>query len=265
MSEPFDGLDPDAVLRRLRAEAEQLETEATRLRTELTNTTATSSSPDGAVTATVSATGVLTGIAFSAAVREHAPEALGPLVMATIEAARQEVADQVSASLREQTPLYVVMGVTGSGKSTVGVALAERLGVPFGDADDFHSKENIAKMSAGTPLDDDDRLPWLLAIGAWLAEHADTGAVASCSALKRKYRDALRAVAPTVRFVHLHGDKATAHARVGNRPGHFMPDTLVESQYAALEELGPDEAGVVLDFTRPVAELVDTVVGAAVE
>lgn len=155
--------------------------------------------------------------------------------------------------------LYVVMGVTGSGKTTVGVALAERLGVPFGDADDFHSEANIAKMSAGIPLDDADRLPWLRTIGEWLAGYADTGAVASCSALKRKYRDALRSAAPTVRFVHLHGDKATAHLRVGNRPGHFMPDTLVESQYATLEELGPDEAGVVLDFTRPVDELVAAV------
>jgi gluconokinase len=157
-------------------------------------------------------------------------------------------------------PLYVVMGVTGSGKSTVGVALASRLKVPFGDADDFHSKENIAKMSAGLPLDDDDRKPWLLAIGAWLAEHADTGAVAACSALKRAYRDLLRDVAPTVRFVHLHGDKVTAHERVSGRAGHFMPNSLVESQYATLEELGPDEAGVVLDFARPVDELVAAVV-----
>jgi gluconokinase len=158
-------------------------------------------------------------------------------------------------------PLYVVMGVTGSGKSTVGVALAARLDVPFGDADDFHSAENIAKMSAGVPLDDDDRLPWLQAIGTWLAAHAQTGAVASCSALKRSYRDVLRAAAPTVRFVHLHGDKEAVRRRVGNREGHFMPESLVESQYAALEDLLPDENGVVLDFELPVDELVDAVVG----
>src|SRR6185503_8134662 len=101
--------------------------------------------------------------------------------------------------------LVVVMGVTGCGKSTVGIALARRLGVPFADADDFHSQENVAKMAAGAPLDDADRGPWLHAIGAWLAEHAEHGAVASCSALKRAYRDVLREHAPDAFFVHLHG------------------------------------------------------------
>ena len=96
-------------------------------------------------------------------------------------------ADPVSAA-----PLLVVMGVSGSGKRTVGAALAQRLRVPFADADDFHGEANIAKMSAGIPLDDDDRLPWLRSIGAWLAEHAATGGVMSCSALKRSYRDILR-------------------------------------------------------------------------
>jgi gluconokinase len=153
--------------------------------------------------------------------------------------------------------LIVVMGVTGSGKSTVGAALAERLGVPFGDADDFHSAANVAKMASGAPLDDDDRLPWLQAIGAWLATH--TGAVASCSALKRTYRDILREAAPGVRFVHLHGDRETVQRRVASRTGHFMPESLVESQFAALEELQPDENGLVLDFARPVDEIVDEV------
>src|SRR5438105_15547837 len=96
----------------------------------------------------------------------------------------------------------VVMGVSGSGKSTVGAALAQRLRVPFADADNFHPPANIAKMSAGIPLDDTDREPWLRAIGAWLAEHDAGGGVASCSALKRSYRDALRAAAPRTRFVH---------------------------------------------------------------
>lgn len=155
--------------------------------------------------------------------------------------------------------IVVVMGVTGCGKSTVGMALAGRWGVPFGDADDFHSAANVAKMASGAPLDDADRLPWLRAIGVWLAAHATTGAVASCSALKRVYRDILREAAPDVRFVHLRGDRDIAASRVAARPGHFMPELLVDSQFAALEELQPDEDGLVLDFARPVDEIVDAV------
>jgi len=157
-------------------------------------------------------------------------------------------------------PLIVVMGVTGSGKSTVGVALAQRLRVPFGDADDFHSATNVAKMSAGTPLDDDDRLPWLRSIGAWLAAHRDGGAVVSCSALRRAYRDVLREAAPDVTFLHLHGDRETVRRRVAARPGHFMPESLVASQFATLEPLGADERGLVLDLDRPVDEIVDAAV-----
>jgi gluconokinase len=153
--------------------------------------------------------------------------------------------------------LVVVMGVTGCGKSTVGIALARRLGVPFADADDFHSQENVAKMAAGAPLDDADRGPWLHAIGVWLAEHAEHGAVASCSALKRAYRDVLREHAPDAFFVHLHGDAETVRRRVAGRAGHFMPSSLVASQFAALEPLGADEHGVVLPLDAPVDDLVD--------
>lgn len=152
--------------------------------------------------------------------------------------------------------LYVVMGVTGSGKTTVGEALAKRLDVPFGDADDFHSKANIDKMRSGTPLTDDDRMPWLRSIGDWLAEHRDTGAVAAVSALRRRYRDALREQAPGLFVVHLDGDPTTARERVAGRPDHFMPASLVDSQYAALEPLEADERGVVLDMTEPVDTLV---------
>ncbi|MGH3759508.1 gluconokinase [Actinophytocola sp.] len=153
-------------------------------------------------------------------------------------------------------PPVVVMGVTGSGKTTVGVALAERLGVPFGDADDFHPRVNVDKMSAGEPLDDDDRQPWLRAIGEWLAEHSDTGAVVTCSALKRAYRDTLRDNAPSALFVHLHGDQETVRRRVADRSEHFMPESLVDSQFAALEPLRADERGVVLELDASVADLV---------
>lgn len=154
--------------------------------------------------------------------------------------------------------LVVVMGVTGSGKSTVGIALAERMGVPFADADDFHSPANVAKMRAGTPLTDVDRRPWLLAIGAWLAEH-ENGAVVTCSALKRVYRDTLREAAPTITFLHLDGDKETVRQRVGAREGHFMPTSLVDSQFADLEPLDADEKGLVVGLALPVEVIVDQV------
>ncbi|MGM1064057.1 gluconokinase [Saccharothrix sp. Mg75] len=153
--------------------------------------------------------------------------------------------------------LIVVMGVSGSGKTTTGTALARRLRVAFADADDFHPLANIAKMSAGVPLDDEDRAPWLSAIGDWLAAHRDVGGVVTCSALKRAFRDGLRAAAPAVRFVHLSGDPDVVRARVAARPDHFMPATLVASQFAALEPLEPDEPGIVLDLDQPVDALVD--------
>ncbi|WP_277501020.1 gluconokinase [Nocardioides sp. ChNu-99] len=155
-------------------------------------------------------------------------------------------------------PLVVVMGVSGSGKSTVGAALAQRLRVPFGDADDFHPPANIAKMSAGHALDDADREPWLEAIGAWLAERAEArGGVVTCSALKRAYRDRIRESAPTAVFVHLAGSRAVIAARQASRPGHFMPASLLDSQFATLEDLEPDEAGFVVDVRLSVDDLVD--------
>jgi gluconokinase len=153
--------------------------------------------------------------------------------------------------------LVVVMGVPGSGKTTVGKALAERWQVPFADADDFHSPANVAKMRSGVPLDDGDRMPWLRSIGEWLAEHR--GAVVTCSALKRIYRDGLREAAPDVVFLHLDGEKEVARRRVADRPGHFMPESLVDSQFADLEPLEADERGIVVDFALPVDEIVDEV------
>jgi gluconokinase len=153
------------------------------------------------------------------------------------------------------TPL-VVMGVSGSGKSTVAAALAQRMRVPFADADDFHPAANIAKMTAGTPLDDHDRHPWLEAIGEWLADHAG-GGVMSCSALKRKYRDQLRHHAHDVVFLLLHGTPDVIRRRQASRPGHFMPASLLNSQFATLEPLAPDEPGVVIDVDQSVDAIVD--------
>ena len=150
----------------------------------------------------------------------------------------------------------VVMGVSGSGKSTVGAALAQRLRVPYGDADDFHPQANIDKMTAGEALDDDDRRPWLEAIGRWLAEH-DEGVV-TCSALKRRYRDLLRDYRPDVVFVHLHGDREVIARRQASRPGHFMPASLLDSQFATLEPLDDDERGCVVDVGPSVDEIVAT-------
>jgi gluconokinase len=146
----------------------------------------------------------------------------------------------------------VVMGVSGSGKSTVGAALAQRLGVPFADADDFHPAADIAKMTAGIPLDDADRSSWLDAVGSWLAQRADVGGVMSCSALKREYREQLRKHCPPTEFVHLSGSPEVIARRQAGRPGHFMPASLMASQFATLEPLEPDERGTVLDVDHDI-------------
>ena len=128
--------------------------------------------------------------------------------------------------------------------------------VPFADADDFHPAANIAKMTAGHALDDDDRRPWLEAIGAWLADHDADGGVMSCSALKRNYRDQLRHHAPRVEFLHLHGSREVIARRQASRPGHFMPSSLLASQFATLEPLAPDERGVVIDVDQAIDAIV---------
>lgn len=143
-------------------------------------------------------------------------------------------------------PVIVVMGVSGSGKSTVGGLLAQRLDVPYAEADDFHPAANIAKMSAGHPLDDTDRAPWLDAIAAWIAERDGRGGVVSCSALRRRYRDRLRADAPDLFFLHLDGAPELIAARLAARMEHFMPSGLLRSQFDALEPLAADEAGAVV-------------------
>ena len=149
------------------------------------------------------------------------------------------------------------MGVSGSGKSTVGAALAQRLRVPFADADDFHPEANVAKMSAGHALNDEDRHPWLDAIGDWLANHCGEGGVMSCSALKSQYRDQLRKHCPQVRFLHLSGSPEVIGRRQASRPGHFMPASLLASQFDTLEPLEADEHGVVVDVDQDIDAVVE--------
>lgn len=155
-------------------------------------------------------------------------------------------------------PVAIIMGVAGSGKSVVGTAVAARLGLDFVDGDDLHSAANVAKMSAGHPLDDEDRRPWLATIGRWLAERREEGALATCSALKRSYRDQLRAACPGLVFVHLAGERGLIAQRVADRSGHFMPASLIDSQFATLEALADDEPGVTIDVDAPVDDVVAT-------
>ena len=161
--------------------------------------------------------------------------------------------------MRAPGPL-VVMGVSGSGKSTVGEALAARLGAAYVDADDLHPPANIARMRGGQPLTDEDRWPWLDDVGRWLADHVDPPGVTACSALRRAYRDRLRRWAPTTAFVHLDGDPALIAARQSSRPGHFMPANLLQSQFQTLEPLEPDERGVAIDVDQSIDAIVESFV-----
>lgn len=170
----------------------------------------------------------------------------------------------MSGALSEQfgtgATVLVVMGVSGVGKTTIARSLAARLGWDFADGDEFHPQANIDKMASGHPLTDDDRWPWLHAIAEWIAEHvsAGRGAVVACSALKRSYRDILRG--PGVVFVYLAGDRATIARRIGGRHGHFMPESLLDSQLAALEPPGPDESAIAVDIGPGPSQIVDQVV-----
>jgi gluconokinase len=155
--------------------------------------------------------------------------------------------------------IIVVMGVSGSGKTTVGELLAERLGWEFADADEFHSAANVAKMHAGTPLTDADRAAWLRAIAAWIDDHVATGkdGVVTCSALKRAYRDRLRG--PGVRFVYLEGDRELIAGRMASRRGHFFPATLLDSQFRDLEPPGPDEGALTVSVAGESEETVQKI------
>jgi gluconokinase len=159
----------------------------------------------------------------------------------------------------------VVMGVSGAGKSTVGRLIAKRLDCPFRDADSFHPKANIEKMASGRPLTDEDRWPWLRAIAAWIEEHRATGTtcVATCSALKRIYRDLVTDNQRTdVRLVYLKGDIDLIAARLKARTGHFMPPALLRSQFYTLQEPHADEHAITAPIDETPEEIADDVIEA---
>jgi gluconokinase len=153
--------------------------------------------------------------------------------------------------------VIVVMGVAGSGKTTVGQALASRLGVDYAEADAFHPQANIDRMTAGHALTDEDRWPWLRALAGWIRAHLETDGVVSCSALKRKYRDVLRS-GGDIWFLHLNGPRSLLAERMKGRSGHFMPLSLLDSQLADLEPLETDERGLVVDIADAPEDILRT-------
>ena len=161
--------------------------------------------------------------------------------------------------------LYVVMGVSGSGKSVIGAGLAGALGIDFVEGDEYHSAENVERMASGIPLTDDDRAQWLRSLAVRLrdAKNAGTGLVMTCSALKRSYRDVLRAGTGEVRFVFLRGPRVLLAERIAGRRGHFMPPSLLDSQLATLEEPAPDEHAWVCDIRESPQDLVAALVARA--
>jgi carbohydrate kinase (thermoresistant glucokinase family) len=146
--------------------------------------------------------------------------------------------------------VLVIMGVSGSGKSTIARLLARELGWPCRDGDEFHPPANVAKMRGGTPLTDDDRWPWLRAIAAWIDERriAHEPGIVTCSALKRRYREVLIGARSGVRLIYLKGDEELIAQRLASRNHHFMPKSLLQSQFATLEEPGPDEHPIVVSI-----------------
>lgn len=151
----------------------------------------------------------------------------------------------------------VVMGVTGCGKTTVGFALAEKLGITFIDSDDLHSVENKRKMSSGTPLNDSDRQPWLQAVSDTLQSYEKI--VVACSALKKSYREKILAGAPTTQFIHLVGSQELITARLSERSHEFMPIELLDSQFQTLEPLKQSEGGKAIEISQSIEEIVDEI------
>jgi gluconokinase len=170
-------------------------------------------------------------------------------------------AEQTAGASAPDALVLVVMGVSGSGKTTVGLLLSQRFAAEFADADWFHPKANIDKMHSGIALTDEDRLPWLRAIAAWIASRrqAGTRAVVACSALKRRYRDILIDRHHDVRLVYLKGSMELIARRIATRHEHFMPASLLASQFAALEEPGPEEDPITVTIEDQPAQIVDQV------
>jgi gluconokinase len=162
------------------------------------------------------------------------------------------------------TRVIVLMGVSGSGKSTVGDALASALHWEFRDADSFHPPANVEKMSRGIPLTDKDRAPWLAAITAWIDERLATGGtgIVSCSALKRAYRQMIVGGRSGVGLVHLRGSFELISARMAARRGHFMPLSLLQNQFQTLEEPGPDESALAISIDKPAGEIAQEIIAA---
>lgn len=172
----------------------------------------------------------------------------------------------ITTSAKEQTrrsapAVLVVMGVSGSGKTTIGELLAQRLNWKFADGDDFHPPANVEKMHSGIPLTDEDRWPWLQAIATWIDETRRGGGhgVVTCSALKRRYREILLDGSPAVRLIYLRGEPELIGRRLAARHGHFMPESLLRSQYEALEEPGPDEDPIVVEVVGGPSGIVDQI------
>jgi gluconokinase len=167
-----------------------------------------------------------------------------------------------SPSPQPGPPIVIVTGVAGSGKTTISALLAGTLGWPYAEADDFHPPSNVDKMAAGHPLNDDDRWPWLEAIGRWIDARraAHEPAVVSCSGLKRKYRDKLREGRPEVRIVFLQGDRDLIARRLVTRQGHFMKAEMLDSQFEDLEPPEPDEDVLTVQVTGTPPEVVDAIV-----
>jgi gluconokinase len=156
----------------------------------------------------------------------------------------------------------VVMGASGSGKSTVARALAGELALHYLDADDLHSEENVSRMRSGIPLTSVQRMPWLESVRDWMDDRASEGAstVVACSALRVEYRDALRSACGAVQFVHLFSDPVTLATRLALRTGHFMPKDLLESQLETLQPLQANEAGISVDADLAPAQIVETII-----
>jgi ribose 5-phosphate isomerase A len=165
-------------------------------------------------------------------------------------------------SARAHPQILVIMGVSGSGKTTIAKVLAARLGWPFEEGDNLHPGSNIAKMKAGIPLTDADRQPWLVRVAAWIDRQRENGqpGIITCSALKRSYRDIVIGDRPGVRLVYLRGSRAVIAARLAKRKGHFMPASLLESQFATLEEPGSDENPLTVEIGGSSDETADEII-----